>query len=55
VSRQLHLHARAIELPHPAGQLLRLSAPLPPHMAATWKFLGFTRSSGPARAADFEV
>lgn len=55
VSRQLHLHARAIEFPHPAGQLLRLSAPLPPHMAATWKFLGFTQPTGPARTADFEV
>lgn len=55
ISRQLHLHARAIEFLHPAGQLLRLSAPLPPHMAATWKFLGFTQPSGPARAADFEV
>lgn len=55
VSRQLHLHARAIELPHPAGQILRLSAPLPPHMVATWKFLGFAVPTGPARAADFEV
>lgn len=55
VSRQLHLHARAIELPHPAGQILRLSAPLPPHMVATWKFLGFAVPKGPARAADFEV
>jgi 23S rRNA pseudouridine955/2504/2580 synthase len=55
VSRQLHLHARAIELPHPEGRLLRLSAPLPPHMAATWRFLGFTQPTGPVRPADFEV
>jgi 23S rRNA pseudouridine955/2504/2580 synthase len=40
-SRQLHLHARTIELPHPAGGALRITAPLPPHMRRTWKFLGF--------------
>lgn len=55
VSRQLHLHARAIELPHPAGGTLRVSAPLPPHMVATWKFLGFTIDTKPARAEDFEL
>jgi 23S rRNA pseudouridine955/2504/2580 synthase len=54
VARQLHLHARALELPHPAGKTLRVSAPLPPHMAATWKFLGFTVSAGPANREEFE-
>jgi len=54
VSRQLHLHARAIELPHPAGKTLRVSAPLPPHMVATWKFLGFSVSAGPANREEFE-
>lgn len=38
-ARQVHLHAREIRLPHPSGQgLLRAVAPLPPHMAATWKY-----------------
>ena len=37
----LHLHARALDLPHPAGGRLRLVAPLPPHMRETWKFFGF--------------
>jgi len=55
VSRQLHLHARGLELPHPEGRLLRLSAPLPEHMAATWRFLGFGLPTGPVRASDFEV
>lgn len=55
VARQLHLHARAIELPHPEGRLLRLSAPLPSHMEATWRFLGFTVPSGPAKPADFDI
>lgn len=42
VSKRLHLHARALVLPHPSGEgLLEVSAPLPPHMAETWAFLGF--------------
>lgn len=40
VSRKLHLHARAIRLPHPDGGFLQVRAPLPPHMQATWDFLG---------------
>ncbi len=42
VSRKLHLHARAIRLPHPDGGKLQVRAPLPPHMAATWEFLGLS-------------
>ena len=40
-ARKLHLHARAIAIPLPGGRPLRVVAPLPPHMARTWKFLGF--------------
>lgn len=40
VSRKLHLHARGIKLAHPDGGKLQVRAPLPPHMAATWDFLG---------------
>lgn len=40
IAQQLHLHARALRLPHPAGGMLELSAPLPPHMRATWAFFG---------------
>jgi 23S rRNA pseudouridine955/2504/2580 synthase len=42
VSRKLHLHARGIRLAHPDGGKLEVRAPLPPHMAATWDFLGLT-------------
>ncbi|MEK9967756.1 MAG: RluA family pseudouridine synthase [Ferrovibrio sp.] len=42
VSRKLHLHARGIKLMHPDGGKLEVRAPLPPHMAATWDFLGLT-------------
>ena len=41
ISPKLHLHARAIRLPHPSGGQIEVAAPLPPHMAATWKFFGF--------------
>ena len=46
---RLHLHARALELPRPGNKApLVLAAPLPPHMAAAWRFLGFD----PAPAGD---
>lgn len=43
-ARKLHLHARAIAMPHPNGSTLRVVAPLPPHMVRTWKFFGFDQS-----------
>ena len=41
LSRKLHLHARAIALPVEGKRWLRVEAPLPPHMAASWRFFGF--------------
>ncbi len=38
---KLHLHARALDLPHPAGGRLVVEAPLPPHMAESFRTLGF--------------
>jgi 23S rRNA pseudouridine955/2504/2580 synthase len=43
---QLHLHARALALPHPAGGTLRVAAPLPPHMRESWDFFGFPGDVG---------
>lgn len=43
-SRELHLHARALSLPHPRGGILTVVAPLPPHMKDTWAFLGFAEA-----------
>jgi 23S rRNA pseudouridine955/2504/2580 synthase len=40
-SRRLHLHARALAIPHPQGGILRVTAPLPPHMRQSWEFFGF--------------
>jgi 23S rRNA pseudouridine955/2504/2580 synthase len=42
--RKLHLHARTLILPRPDGSELRITAPLPPHMKATWRFFGFEES-----------
>jgi 23S rRNA pseudouridine955/2504/2580 synthase len=44
--RKLHLHARSLILPRPDGSVLKLTAPLPAHMKATWRFLGFEESEG---------
>ena len=40
-ARKMHLHARSITLKRPDGKILTVSAPLPPHMVATWQFFGF--------------
>ena len=42
----LHLHARSLDIPSPAGGLLRVTAPLPPHMRDTWNALGFAGDAG---------
>lgn len=41
VSRDLHLHARRIKIPTPGGGAIEVCAPVPAHMAATFKFFGF--------------
>ncbi|HLI22761.1 MAG TPA: RluA family pseudouridine synthase [Stellaceae bacterium] len=44
-AKKLHLHARAIALPRSNGKMLRVTAPLPPHMHETWNFFGFEEAS----------
>lgn len=41
LSDDLHLHARALRLPHPTGGIVMVEAPLPPHMMETFATLGF--------------
>lgn len=41
ISPKLHLHARSLEIPHPDGGIISVTAPLPDHMRETWKFFGF--------------
>jgi 23S rRNA pseudouridine955/2504/2580 synthase len=48
VSRNLHLHARALILRHPvSGAMLHLTAPLPDHMARTWDLFGWRAEYAP--------
>lgn len=42
IDNKLHLHARRLIIPHPkSGDKIDVTAPLPPHMQATWELLGF--------------
>lgn len=46
VQKRLHLHARHIDIPHPNGGRLKVTAPLPPHMEQTWNLLGLNIEDG---------
>ena len=46
IQNKLHLHARRIVIPHPAGGTLDVTAPLPPHMQQSWNLLGFDQEAG---------
>jgi 23S rRNA pseudouridine955/2504/2580 synthase len=49
ISRKLHLHARSISFDHPiTGKRITLTAPLPEHMARTWKTFGWSDDDVPA-------
>jgi 23S rRNA pseudouridine955/2504/2580 synthase len=50
LSKELHLHARRLVLPHPAGGTLVVEADLPTHMRATFQTLGF--HAPPAQPAE---
>ena len=38
---RLHLHARSLDIAHPDGGRLKISAPLPAHMSRAWNLFGF--------------
>jgi 23S rRNA pseudouridine955/2504/2580 synthase len=49
ISRKLHLHARSMTFEHPVTrEVVKVTAPLPSHMAETWETFGWT----PDMAAD---
>ncbi|MBN9562007.1 MAG: RluA family pseudouridine synthase [Alphaproteobacteria bacterium] len=48
LSDRLHLHARALRLPHPAGGTVMVEASLPPHMRETFQTLGFVAQAARA-------
>ena len=51
VQNKLHLHARHIDIPHPDGGRLKVTAPLPPHMVQSWNLFGFDEES----AGDYDA
>ena len=49
MSRKLHLHARMLTIEHPVtGKIMTFTAPLPDHMAKTWKLLDWKENDVPA-------
>lgn len=47
IAKRLHLHARFIRLPTPDGRTIAATAPLPLHMANTFKAFGFEPNMAP--------
>ena len=41
IAGRLHLHARGLRFPHPAGHMMEIVAPMPDHIQRTFKVLGF--------------
>lgn len=49
ISKNLHLHARSLSFDHPvSGARITLTAPLPTHMAHTWKTFDWRETDVPA-------
>ena len=46
ISRELHLHARKVQVTGPNGRRIEAIAPLPNHMVSTFKYFGFEEESG---------
>lgn len=47
IADKLHLHARCIDIAHPDGGRLQVTAPLPDHMRASFELLGFDPDAEP--------
>jgi 23S rRNA pseudouridine955/2504/2580 synthase len=47
IADKLHLHARSIDIAHPDGGRLRVTAPLPEHMRQSFALLGFDPERAP--------
>lgn len=45
LGRGLHLHARRLIIPHPRRGLIDVTAPLPPMMRKTWRWMGFDENA----------
>lgn len=54
MSKKMHLHARSLTVQHPiTKEMMTFTAPLPEHMARTWKLLDWKEADVPANP--FEV
>ena len=47
LARRVHLHARALRIPHPAGGTLEVAAELCDHMRESFAYLGFLPEDAP--------
>jgi 23S rRNA pseudouridine955/2504/2580 synthase len=54
ISRKLHLHARALAIPHPRKGVVEVTAPLPDHIKASFDFFGFDPAEAGAPFAAFD-
>ncbi|MGB0921062.1 MAG: RluA family pseudouridine synthase [Alphaproteobacteria bacterium] len=46
VDKNMHLFARSLDIAHPMGGRLNAVAPLPDHMAKSWRLFGFVEHEG---------
>ncbi|MGE3142827.1 MAG: RluA family pseudouridine synthase, partial [Hyphomonadaceae bacterium] len=53
LSAYLHLHARAIRIPHPTKGVLSVTAPLPEHILQSFDVLGFNQKDAKDPFAPF--
>lgn len=54
IQNRLHLLARRLTIPHPAGgRVIDVTAPLPPHMVQSWNLLGFEADDPDRGEAEF--
>jgi 23S rRNA pseudouridine955/2504/2580 synthase len=54
-NRKLHLHARSLTLSRPDGKRLTVTAPLPPHMQASWDFFEFASDTAGDPFAELDL
>ncbi|KAG1668195.1 Ribosomal large subunit pseudouridine synthase C [Nymphon striatum] len=46
IQNKLHLHARKLRIPNPAGGWINVEAPMPQHMLQSWNLLGLNEADG---------
>ncbi len=54
LDKSLHLHARAVRLPHPRGGVIEVVAPLPPHFLTAFQSLNFNEKDAGKPFVAFE-